>query len=123
MSLEVSARAELMPVVWQRLTANGTIKRMMQHIKMAIAAAVGELRGTTLGRSAFDAPFKPTHEAEFGELQSIYQYLEEHDLTSTLECLKEETQVQKDTEAFDLIKIMNLDEAQAEGEEEGDDPE
>jgi hypothetical protein len=101
---------ELKTIVWQRLLDDGTLKRLNKKIKIALTSAVGEMRGTRDTQSVLDNRFKPKHKTELNALQTIYQYLEEHDLTCSLQCLIDETQVKKESDAFDLIQVLDLDE-------------
>jgi hypothetical protein len=114
--------------VWERLMADGTLKRMNKNIKIALTSAIGEMRGTTDTDSVLDNRFRPKHSVELSALQTIYQYLAEHDLTWSLQCLIDETQVRKDPDAFDLIQVMDpgepdMDDESLEEEHEEEDDE
>jgi hypothetical protein len=116
---------ELKDAVWDRLMADGTLKRMNKNIKIALTSAIGEMRGITDTDSVLDNRFTPKRVVELSALQTIYQYLAERDLTWSLQCLIDETQVLKDADAFDLIQVMAIgepeDESAEEDQEEEDD--
>jgi hypothetical protein len=108
--LDLPGPQELKEAVWERLQENGTLKRLNKNIKIALTSAIGEMRGTRATESVLDNRFKPTYDVELTGLQTIYQYLAEHDLTWSLQCLIDETQVQKESDAFDLIEVLGLGE-------------
>jgi hypothetical protein len=101
---------ELKATVWERLQENGTLRRLNKNIKIALTSAIGEMRGTRDTDSVLDNRFKPIYEVELAGLQTIYQYLAEHELTWSLGCLIDETQIRKEPDAFDLIEVLDLGE-------------
>jgi hypothetical protein len=117
-SLDVPGPQELKPIVWERLQENGTLRRLNKNIKIALTSAIGEMRGTRDTQSVLDNRFKPQYDVELAALQTIYQYLAEQDLTWCLQCLIDETQIPKESDAFDLIQVLDLGE-----DEEGEDNE
>jgi hypothetical protein len=109
---------ELKGVVWARLLNDGTLKSLNRKIKIALTSAVAEMRGTKETQSVLDSRFKPKYGIELTALQTIYQYLEEHDLTWSLECLLDEAQIKKEDDAFDLVQVLGLGETEDDAEEE-----
>jgi hypothetical protein len=125
-SLDVPGPQKLKAKVWERLQENGTLRRLNKNIKIALTSAIGEMRGTRDTESVLDNRFKPNYDVELAGLQTIYQYLAEQDLTWSLQCLIDETQVRKESDAFDLIQVLDLGEDEdgevlEEEEEEEDD--
>jgi hypothetical protein len=100
------------------MPANGTLKRLNGNIKIALTIAVGEMRGVRDAESVLDTRFKPKYQSDLTALQTVYQYLAEHDLSWSLQCRIDETQIQKDEDAFDLIQLLDMGESEDGRDEE-----
>jgi hypothetical protein len=106
---------ELKEVVRQRLADKGVVKKIDHRIKVGMIAAIGELRGEKGSTTIFDGLGFDKPKIEIEALQAIYAYLKDVDLTWTLDCLINETQVQPAESDVALVPLLLAKEDPEEG--------
>jgi fructose-1,6-bisphosphatase/inositol monophosphatase family enzyme len=98
---------ELKEQVAERLKTTGALRPIIRSVKVAMTAAIAELRG--LRREAKSVlefkKFENATPADLAALQAIYRFLEEHGLKYTLSCLGEESGIEKSENGLDLEEL------------------
>jgi hypothetical protein len=95
--------------VAERLKRKGTLRAISREVKVAMTAAISELRGlhpdskSVLEYHALEG----ANPHEIAALQTIYAFLESRGLTYTLGCLAEETGVERRGAGYDLVEISH----------------
>jgi hypothetical protein len=98
---------EIKEEVADRLKRKGALRAISREVKVAMTAAISELRGLHPDAKSV-LEFHALEDAGPGELaalQLIYSYLETVGLTYTLGCLAEETGITKTDSRYDLLEI------------------
>jgi hypothetical protein len=109
---------ELKDRLRERLKSSGPFNEIAWKIKLGMSAAIGELRGQKGRKSIFEESTFPINdtedesilELERQSLQTVYAFLTERDLTWTLGCLTKETRINQESEAYDLLQLLEPDE-------------
>jgi hypothetical protein len=94
--------------VVERLKRKHALRDISRNLKVAMTAAVSELRGVhpdTRSSLEFHRLENAT-EAEILGLQSVYAYLESVGLTYTLECIQQELGIPQSGAKYDLLAIV-----------------
>jgi hypothetical protein len=99
---------ELREPLTQKLHSVGSLRSIAKKIKVALTAAIAELRGLRPDtKSVLELNrLSDTHPSEIEALQIIYSYLESIGLRYTLGCLLEESGIDKadqELQIFDMI--------------------
>jgi len=94
--------------VSRRLKATGALRQITRDVKVAMTAAIAELRGLRPdARSVLE--FKRLADASPSDkdaLQAIYRFLQENGMSFTLACLMEESGVPKESSDVDLVELF-----------------
>jgi hypothetical protein len=95
---------ELKEQVAERLKTTGALRPIIRSVKVAMTAAIAELRGLRPdAKSVLEIKrFENATPADLAGLQGIYRFLEQHGLKYTLSCLEEESGIEKRKNAIDL---------------------
>jgi hypothetical protein len=99
--------AEIKDEVADRLKRKGALRAISREVKVAMTAAISELRGLHPDAKSvleFHA-LEDSGPNELAALQTIYAYLEEVGLTYTLGCLAEETGITKTAPRYNLLEV------------------
>jgi hypothetical protein len=99
--------SEIKDEVADRLKRKGALRAISREVKVAMTAAISELRGLHPDAKSvleFHA-LEGAGASELAALQAIYAYLEEVGLTYTLGCLAEETGIDKTIAKYNLVEI------------------
>jgi hypothetical protein len=99
--------SEIKDEVADRLKRKGALRAISREVKVAMTAAISELRGLHPDAKSvleFHA-LEGASPNELVALQSIYAYLEAAGLTYTLGCLAEETGIEKTISRYDLLEV------------------
>jgi hypothetical protein len=99
---------ELRDLLTDKLHSKGSLRPIAKNIKVALTAAIAELRGLRPdSKSVLELNrFSDAHESELEALQIIYTYMESLGLRYSLGCLLEESGVEKkdsELQIFDVI--------------------
>jgi hypothetical protein len=106
---------ELKDQVSQRLKATGALRKLTREVKVAMTAAIAELKGIRASSRDSD-PGKSvlTHdglngsdELEKRALQAVYSFLRAHGMTYTLETLQEESAIDDQGDGADLGQLFS----------------
>jgi hypothetical protein len=94
--------------ITEKLESTGALRPLARSIKIALSAAIAELRGLRPdARSVLEMQrFSDVHQSELDALQAIYSYLRECKLYYTLGCLLEESGVPKTDTDIDIIDLL-----------------
>jgi hypothetical protein len=97
--------------VAHRLKATGALRQITRSVKVAMTAAIAELRGLRPDAKSV-LEFKRMADAsqeDLAALQAIYRFLDESGMTFTLARLMEESGVEKDVSDIDLMELFAQD--------------
>jgi hypothetical protein len=99
--------------VAERLKATGALRPITRSVKVAMTAAIAELRGLRPeAKSVLEIKrFENATPADLEGLQAIYQFLEEKGMKYTLACLREESGIQQEGNGLDLENLFTPDDA------------
>jgi hypothetical protein len=118
----VEVPEELKDQVAQRLKSTGALRKLTREVKVAMTAAIAELKGLRTSGDSDPSRSVLTHdglncvdELERRALQAIYTFLRVHGMTFTLETLQEESAINDQGDGADLARLFF-------GNEEEEDP-
>jgi hypothetical protein len=99
-----------------RLKSTGTLRRLTREVKVAMTAAIAEIKGLRPDSKGSETKSVVDHEGltnisarEKAGLQAIYKFLRAHGLDYTLETLAEESAVPEDDAGVDLEALFLRD--------------
>jgi hypothetical protein len=99
---------ELRQLLTNKLESKGSLRPIANNIKVALTAAIAELRGLRPdSKSVLELNrFSDAHWSEIEALQIIYTYLEALGLRYSLGCLLEESGVDKKDNDVRIFEVM-----------------
>jgi hypothetical protein len=104
---------ELKSQVVARLKGTGTLRRLTREVKVAMTAAIAEIKGLRSDSKNSETKSVVEHEGltnidarEKAGLQAIYKFFRAHGLEYTLETLAEESAVPEDAAGVDLEALF-----------------
>jgi hypothetical protein len=99
---------ELKEQVAERLKTTGALRPIIRSVKVAMTAAIAELRGLRPdAKSVLEIKrFENATDADRDGLQAIYRFLERHGLKYTLACLGEESGIDNTKDGIDLERLF-----------------
>jgi hypothetical protein len=105
---------DLKDQVAQRLQTTGALRKLTREVKVAMTAAIAELKGIrTSSRDTDPNTSVLTHEGmnsanelEKRALQAIYRFLRAHEMTYTLETLQEESAIDDQGDGANLAHLF-----------------
>jgi hypothetical protein len=99
---------ELQALLTQKLHEKGSLRPIAKNIKVALTAAIAELRGLRPdSKSVLELNrFSDAHWSEIEALQIIYTYLESLGLRYSLGCLLEESGVEKKDHNLGIFEVV-----------------
>jgi hypothetical protein len=107
---------ELKGNVVARLKSTGTLRRLTREVKVAMTAAIAEIKGLRPDSKSSETRSVVEHEGltninarEKAGLQAIYKFFRAHGLDYTLETLAEESAVPEEDAGVDLEALFLRD--------------
>jgi hypothetical protein len=107
---------ELKGQVVARLKSTGALRKLTREVKVAMTAAIAEIKGLRPDPKGSDTKSVVEHEGlnnieprEKAALQAIYKFFRAHGLDYTLETLSEESAVPEEDRGADLYELFFRD--------------